>query len=114
MQRQLTVIFAGLVLLGFVVTGFAAPQIANRSAQLVNNSRQVAWEYARLISDGTEATWQAGETNQVQQTFPLETVYRQLGGRSRSNLTNLLNRIGQEGWELVATDEVTWTFKRQR
>lgn len=113
MPKQMTFLFAGLVLFAFVVTAFAAPQISTRDSQLTVNSQQSTWEYARLVTNGEQATWHAGETNAVPQTFPLNTVYKQLGGRSRANLTNLLNQIGKDGWELVSTDESNWTFKRR-
>ena len=113
MPKQMTFLFAGLVLFALVVTAVAAPQISTRTSQLNINSQQSTWEYARLVTDGEQATWHAGETNAIPQTFPLNTIYKQLGGRSRANLTNLLNQIGEEGWELVATDESNWTFKRQ-
>ena len=113
MPKQMTFLFAGLVLLAFVVTAFAAPQISSPSSQTKINSQQSTWEYARLITNGEQATWHAGETNAVPQTFPLNTIYKQIGGRSRANLANLLNQIGKDGWELVTTDETNWTFKRR-
>ena len=113
MPKQMILLFAGLGLFAFVVTAFAAPQISSRSTELTVNSQQSSWEYARLISNGADATWHAGETNAVPQTFPLNTLYSRLGGRSRPNLTNLLNQIGKDGWELVMTDETVWTFKRR-
>ena len=113
MPKQAIVLFGGLIVLAFVVTAFAAPQLTSQTSRLSVNSQQTTWEYARLITNGTEATWHAGETNAVPQTFPLNTLYSRLGGRSRPNLTNLLNQIGKDGWELVATDESNWTFKRR-
>ena len=113
MPKQMIFLFAGLVVLAFVVTAFASPQISTRVTELTNNSQQTSWEYARLVTDGDNAIWHAGETNAVPQTFPLNTLYSRLGGRSRPNLTNLLNQIGKDGWELVVTDETNWTFKRR-
>ena len=113
MPKQMIFLFAGLVLLAFVVTAFASPQVSSRTTELTVNSQQTTWEYARLVTNGNNAAWHAGETNAVPQSFPLSTLYSRLGGRSRPNVTNLLNQIGKDGWELVVTDERIWTFKRR-
>jgi len=73
-----------------------------------------SWEYARLVLNDSVAAWQAGETNVDPEALRLEPLYRRLGGTFRPNLTNLLNLVGRDGWELVSTDETVWTFKRQR
>lgn len=73
-----------------------------------------SWEYARLVLNDSVAAWQAGETNVDPEALRLEALYRRLGGTFRPNLTNLLNLVGRDGWELVSTDETVWTFKRHR
>ncbi len=74
--------------------------------------RRTNWEYARLLVSDGNAAWHAGEVGQIIDIVPLEILYQRLGGNRPANLTNLLNVIGRDGWELVATDESVWTFKR--
>ena len=113
MKSQVGLVVAGLALLVFAIGLIQTPQ-AQTQVATQQRATQNSWEYGRLIIEGDEATWQGGETSAPLQIFSVDGLYRRLGGRSRSNLTNLLNTIGNDGWELVATDEIIWTFKRQR
>jgi hypothetical protein len=121
MKNQLTPTFAaivvlGCVVLGYVVTGYAAIQSTSAVSTTESSaSTATAWEYARLIIDQDEnATWHAGVMNRNPQTFSIDVQYSRLGGSSRANVVNLLNEIGNDGWELVTTDDATYTFKRRK
>ena len=112
-KSSLLVVFGvALITTAIVASLIAAPSRAQPSATTLNEA--TVWEYGRLRIDGAEVTWQAGETSNVVRTFSLPEQYRQLQGKSQPTLTNLLNVIGRDGWELVATDEVNWTFKRHQ
>ena len=74
--------------------------------------QRTTWEYARLLVNDGNTAWHAGENGLIIDVVPLEVQYQRLGGVQPANLTNLLNVIGRDGWELVATDESVWTFKR--
>jgi len=101
----------GLVLLlgGIVAMGVAQERGGSNRVE----SRGV-WEYARLAVDGELASFQAGENNLEIEVFGVEELYRRLGGTFRPNLTNLLNVIGKDGWELVVIEDGVWVFKRKQ
>lgn len=90
---------------------YAAPQDGQRvqSDRLTSTS----WQYAMLAVDGELASFQAGENNLELEVLGVEDLYRRLGGTFRPNLTNLLNLIGRQGWELVVIEEGVYTFKRE-
>lgn len=112
-KSSLFVVFGvALTTTAIVASLIASPSRAQPSATTLNQA--TVWEYGRLKIDGDQVTWQAGETNNFIRTFSLADQYRQLKGNSQPTLTNLLNVIGRDGWELVATDEVNWTFKRHQ
>ena len=115
MSPKFLLLISGCLALFFVVCSIVPTSVASKSATASTPSvEQTEWDYARLITDGESVSWHAGEMNVEPQIFTLETQYRRLGGRSRPNLVNLLNQIGSDGWELIVTDEVYWTFKRQQ
>jgi hypothetical protein len=93
------------------------------------------WEYATLsaVYDAQSiATWDTGKTtlkaeyDNAAQLHPFSKLNKNLGGKEeRGSLVVLLNRIGQDGWELVSHTRTqgptgvvgqrvteTWTFKR--
>jgi hypothetical protein len=113
MKTNVGLAIAVLALMVFAIGSYQAPPA---QTQVVSQQRVRAttWEYGRLVVSGDEASWQGGESDAPIQVFSLDGLYRRLGGTSRSNINNLLNQIGKDGWELVAADEVTWTFKRPR
>ena len=115
MSQKFLLLMSGCLALCFVVCSIVPPSVASNGASASTQSvQQTEWDYARLITDGESVSWHAGEMNVEPQIFTLETQYRRLGGRSRPNVVNLLNQIGSDGWELIVTDEINWTFKRQR
>lgn len=59
-----------------------------------------------------QVTWDVGG-NDLPRVRQLIAIYRDLGGRQRATAVNLLNVIGQQGWELVQSDGAVWTFKRR-
>lgn len=99
-----------------VATASEFSEVVSVSAPASTSSAAAAtaWEYGRLTIDGESVSWQGGESNAVLQTFSLETQYRRLGGGSTPTLTNLLNLLGNDGWELVIYDGIDWIFKRQK
>jgi hypothetical protein len=98
------------------VTMVANAQSRNRTQDRATSieGTRIAWEYARLVVGDDLVVWHAGETNVVPETLTIDVLYRRMGGNFQPNLTNLLTRIGSDGWELVMTDESVWTFKRRR
>lgn len=105
------------LMIGIVVAALMASNTQNSERQDDDTVEKIArtnWEYARLVINADVVLWHAGETNVIPEPLNLDNQYRRLGGNFRANLTNLLNLIGSDGWELVATDEMVWTFKRPR
>lgn len=101
----------GILLLFASLVTLAVAQDRERGGR---KEGQVIWEYARLAVDGDLASFQAGENNLDLEVLGIEDLYRRLGGSFRPNVTNLLNLIGRDGWELVVVDEGVWVFKRRR
>lgn len=106
---------AALALASLISIGTVA-MVANAQTQdrPAADASRVTWEYARLVMSDELVAFHAGETNVVPEAVSLDVLYRRLGGNLRPNLTNLLNAVGNDGWELVTTDESIWTFKRRR
>jgi hypothetical protein len=103
----------GVVLLLVGLVALTVAQDRERNNREGNRERaRVVWEYARLAVDGDLASFQAGENNLDLEVLGIEDLYRRLGGSFRPNVTNLLNQIGREGWELVVIDDGVWVFKR--
>lgn len=108
----------GLAIVAMIATASLvaeAQQNTNPQDKIINvENVRSSWEYARMVLNDDVVAWQGGETNVDPEAVTLETLYRRLGGKFRPNLTNLLNLLGRDGWELVTTDETVWTFKRKR
>ena len=80
--------------------------------QRVVQSTQV--EYAQLMILDEKYTFVVSGTNDVARTFDLAGLYRNLGGRFRPTLVNLLGEIGEDGWRLaeISEDQSVYTFQR--
>jgi hypothetical protein len=80
--------------------------------------RQQPWQYASFLRSDEAAVWQAPDQSAV--APDVFGVYEKLGGklpRERVANTEVLNLVGQRGWELVAVThkpgpEMTYWFKR--
>lgn len=129
MTRTKTLLTIGC-LLAVLVTGNLLWPMMNAEAQAPKARQQ--WEYATLSSEHGDrhasatwstgkktlhATWEAGKD----QPLPLSKLNKDLGGKEKDAHEGvLLDRIGQDGWELVChtrtegrpRDIQTWTFKR--
>jgi len=98
-----------LLLVGF---GWAVYAIAAPVPQANQKAQASGFSYAQLTLLGeNQVTWDAGG-NEVPRNRSISAVYRDLGGSSRVTEINLMNSIGQNGWELVQVDGNVWTFKR--
>jgi hypothetical protein len=106
--------------------------VRNASAQPVKVGQK--WAYATLSYEdpigpefGSIATWITGKKilgarwKKEAQTHPFSKINKDLGGKEEhASLGVLLDRIGQDGWELVSHTSTegprritqTWTFKR--
>ena len=79
---------------------------------------QPRWEYASFLRSDEAAAWQAPDGSAV--APDAFGVYEKLGGkllRDKVANTEVLNLVGQKGWELVAVThlpgpEMTYWFKR--
>lgn len=104
-----------LLLIGAVIacTAYAAsPPQAN---QTVQQNRSNKWEYAELnLEAENQVTWAPSGSNVIPQVRTFRDLYGRMGGGQRATFVNLLGQIGADGWELVTTDQATWTFKRAR
>ncbi len=107
------------VVLIVVTLAAAATVFALRSvAQPTSAPSHARWEYASFLRSDEAAVWQAPDGSAV----PPDVfgVYDKLGGkllRDKVANTQVLNLVGQQGWELVAVThqpgpEMTYWFKR--
>ena len=98
-----------MVVLGWAVYSIAAPapQQSRRGQEQLSG-----FSYAQLTFTGEEqVTWDFGG-NVPPRTRTLGVTYRELGGNLRATEINLLNLIGQDGWELVQADNNVRIFKK--
>ncbi len=109
----LAIAIVGTWLFNSPSNGQISRNIDSRSANQENEAR-TEFEYARLVVSGENVTWAVGGTNLVPRQQTIAFTIRQLGGNrtSRANLANLLDVIGDNGWELVQVQESVWIFKR--
>ena len=91
-----------------VFYSFASPAMSQQ-ATTVQRRSQIS--YAQLIIQGDDVTWDEGGAA-IARVGTLDNTYRRLGGNQRTSLVNLLNEIGNDGWELVEVANNVWTFKR--
>jgi hypothetical protein len=133
MTQTRTLLMIGCFVAALVAGHFLSPR-RDASAQAPRGGPK--WEYATLSYDdlstdwGSVATWTTGKKNlgamreKEQPQHPLSKLNKDLGGKEESaSLGILLDRIGQDGWELVSHTHTqrtggprwitqTWTFKR--
>ena len=93
-----------------VVAVFAVGLIAIRwqstvTAQQEQSVRSAQVEFAQLLILNEKYTFVASGTNNIPRSFDLGGLYRNLGGRYRPTLVNLLGGIGEDGWRLVDISE---------
>lgn len=90
----------------------------------VAQQRAPAWEYARLYN-GPVLLWSAGDSNVVvdsafvgaRDEMPREDSKNRMMTRGLPLLLRAMNRVGRDGWELVAVvqgREEYYLFKRRR
>ena len=93
--------------------GFSSTAVTQQAQQAVQNPSQGDFEYAQLIVVGNDQLTFDDGGNDRPRTRSLKALYAELGGRNRATLVNLLNEIGDDGWELVGSPvDGIWTFKR--
>jgi hypothetical protein len=96
----------------FAVYAIAAPPVKPQSRQ--NVSQSTNWEYAQLVvMSEDQFQFLIGGDIPVR-TRSTRELLGDLGGNGKPTLANLLNQIGYKGWELVAMNDTSWTFKRAR
>lgn len=94
-----------------------------RASGAMHDAR-VKWEYAQLVRNGRGARlWQWSALGGGAGGDSPGDLLRGLGDargerEPRADLTDLLNRVGRDGWELVALSGIddgtqTWVFKRR-
>ena len=87
---------------------------AHSSESATNQRSQIGIAYAQLVVlNDDQVTWDPGGNN-LARTETLDSTYRRLGGSQRTSFVNLLNVIGNNGWELVTVSSNVWTFKQRR
>lgn len=99
-----------LMLVGFgvAVYALAVPPLQDSGTQ---NAQAQGIGYAVLTYDGTNVRWDEGGAV-TPRTRPLSTVYREMGGKQRASLVNLLNQIGEKDWDLIQIIDNNYYFKR--
>lgn len=86
------------------------PQVlqSDASAQQANRQRgqqSTTFEYGRLVFDGENYNWIAGDV-QILRSDTARNLITRLGGRvTRANFATLLDTLGSDGWELVFETE---------
>ena len=111
LSRKTSVLAVLLICGGLAAYWFAAPAVSQQTQQ-IQQRRSGTIAYAQLTIQGeTQVTWDEGG-NSIPRVDTLESTYRRLGGTQRSSVVNLLNAIGNSGWELVEVTSNVWTFKR--
>jgi hypothetical protein len=109
MKKKSLLMTALLVGFAMAVYSFAA----STAPRQTDSEQANRFSYAQLtIQENDQVTWDAGG-NDLPRVRQLNALYRDLGGNQRATVMNLLNAIGQQGWELVQTDQATWTFKQR-
>lgn len=62
------------------------------------------WEYLHVFVRHSEGVYK----------LYINSEAHPVSANDQSNPSRLLNRFGQEGWELVQGEEGTWIFKRPK
>lgn len=102
----MTAVLVGLVM---AVYSFASPVSSGSILQEPDSG----FSYAVLTIQGEDrVTWDEGGSD-LPRTRPLDAIYRELGGKQRATVVNLLNAIGEQEWQLVEINESSWTFIRR-
>ncbi len=97
-----------LVGFGWAVYATAVPQQQARDQQ-----NAAGFSYAELTIQGEDnVVWDLGG-NVAPRSRTLAAVYYEQGGNQRVTIVNLLNELGNDGWELIQVGENVWTFKRK-
>jgi hypothetical protein len=131
MNRTKTFSLIGCFLAPVLVWVFLTPLMNARAQQVKLVQR---WQYATLAFEepigpdyGSIATWTTGKKilgakwEKESQPHPFSKLNKDLGGKEEhASMGVLLDRIGQDGWELVSHNRTegprritqTWTFKR--
>jgi hypothetical protein len=131
MNQTKTLVLIGC-LLAAVVAWNRLPPVTNAGAQPAKVGQK--WEYATLSYEapigpdyGSIATWTTGKKTlgarweKEAQPHPFSKLNKDLGGKEEhASLGVLLDRIGQDGWELASHTRAegprritqTWAFKR--
>jgi hypothetical protein len=99
-----------------ILIAVVAVQVVRSVAQPAPS--QPRWEYASYLRSDEATVWQAPDESFVGQE--VYGVYERLGGklpRDKVANTEVLNLVGQKGWELVAVTHqpgstMTFWFKR--
>ena len=131
MRQTKTLVLIGCLFATVVAWHLLSP-VMNAGAQPAKVGQK--WEYATLSYEepiggnyGSIATWTTGKKilgarqEKEAQPHPFSKLNNDLGGKEQhASLGVLLDRIGQDGWELVSHTRTegprritqTWTFKR--
>lgn len=110
---------AKLSLLGLVALialgCYLMPQPKIATAQNPSAAASDVVEYAQLTISGNVYTFEEGGARFEPRKFDLDGMYRELNGRQRPSLVNLLQAIGTRGWELVdvSQDRDVYVFMRR-
>ena len=109
MTKQLA-ISVGLLAVFAVSLAVLQPHIlqsdaAAQQANLQRGQQSTKFEYGRLVFDGENYNWIAGD-RQILQSASARNLINRLNGRAnRANFATLLDTLGSAGWELVFETE---------
>ncbi|MEM7783111.1 MAG: hypothetical protein AAF623_07140 [Planctomycetota bacterium] len=111
-----TMIVAGICsLFALILIPITSNALAPKPPQIQQAQQAVSGiEYAQLTVSNGRYIFDVGGNIQPRE-FDLVGLQRSLGSRERATFVNLLNAIGQEGWELIPRDSSgIYLFKRNR
>ena len=87
-------------------------------ASTLTAQQPAKWEYGRLVAiSGHTVSWAAGDSS-VRIEIPTSQFLAQAGPdsvtRSPAPMMDILNRLGAQGWEMIAATDNTYFFKRRK
>ena len=103
-----------IICFGLSIYVFTSPSVATPNlAPAAQQQQESGFAYATLTINGATHVFDQGG-QPLPREFTLTTLIRSLDSRERPSLVNLLNAIGNQGWELVLQDRngSRWVFKR--
>jgi len=107
-------ILVTVLLVGCALAVYAAAASPVKPQVRQNVSQSNTWQYAQLVIISEDEFQFLVGGNAPIRTRSTRALLGDLGSSQKPTLANLLDQIGSKGWELVAMNDTSWTFKRAR